>query len=653
MAFPPSPAVVMKQHPPEPHPPKPRLTLRVGVTGHRPNKLSSEQIPRITEQLREVMAAIDRVVESIYRTNAQFYSAAPQIERPPTEKPYRIRLVSGLAEGADQIAVTSAAADWTVEAILPFPRDEYRKDFETSAAGDGRNVTGALDASLQRAQAVMELPAPRPDRRNQGYVTAGGYLLRQVDLLIAVWDGEEPKPGGTGAIVQEAHDGGIPVVWISTDGKVRFIERFEDETPLPSAQDWSDQALKAALEPVLAAPSPQGKGRQRSPRSGLDQFYKETWHRICGAPIFDLLKRLTNRQAPRALIRCEAYDAFVANFNKLVDDAPDVEPLKRRLKEIVAVRYTWADALAVHYSHWYRSAYVLAYLLSAIAVLIALLGIFAKTIDQKAYLVLAELAVIFFIIMIVRTGRRRHWHERWIEYRLIAEGLRHARFLAYLSEFGGIHQRAFGVQPWTIWYLRATLREIGLPNTVLDEKYQKPLLEATRKYEVSEQLAWHRSNAIAMHRVDHFLHRLGNICFVLTAWILAAYALTYFLLLPVSGYLNFSWINQFLSAQSLGEGIHAVLYESKSAIIILAAGLPTFGAASAAIRAQGDFEGSRGRSQSMDVELTALLRDYEAAIDNPRLDRTADMLIETARVMSEDLAAWQELYGRKRLVLPA
>jgi hypothetical protein len=307
----------------------------------------------------------------------------------------------------------------------------------------------------------------------------------------------------------------------------------------------------------------------------------------------------------------------------------------------------------VHYSHWYRSAYVLAYLLSAIAVLIALLGVSAKTIDQKAYLVLAELAVIFFIIMIVRTGRRHHWHERWIEYRLIAESLRHARFLAYLSEFGGIHQRGSGPQPWTIWYIRATLREIGLPNAVLDEKYQQPLLQATRKHEVADQLAWHRSNAVAMHRIDHFLHRLGNFCFVSTAWILAAYALAYFVLLPAIGYLNFGWINRLLSADTLGAGVHNLLYELKSALIILAAGLPTFGAASAAIRAQGDFEGSRGRSRSMDVELTALLHDYDAAIDNPRLDRTADMLIETARLMSEDLEAWQELYGRKRLVLPA
>ena len=37
----------------------------------------------------------------------------------------------------------------------------------------------------------------------------------------------------------------------------------------------------------------------------------------------------------------------------------------------------------------------------------------------------------------------------------------------------------------------------------------------------------------------------------------------------------------------------------------------------------------------------------------PQLDHTAEILIETARILSEDIAAWQELYGRKRLNLPA
>ena len=49
-------------------------------------------------------------------------------------------------------------------------------------------------------------------------------------MLIAVWDGEAPKPGGTGAIAREAFEGRIPVVWISTieDRPPRLITEFDD-----------------------------------------------------------------------------------------------------------------------------------------------------------------------------------------------------------------------------------------------------------------------------------------------------------------------------------------------------------------------------------------------------------------------------------------
>jgi hypothetical protein len=52
--------------------------------------------------------------------------------------------------------------------------------------------------------------------------------------------------------------------------------------------------------------------------------------------------------------------------------------------------------------------------------------------------------------------------------------------------------------------------------------------------------------------------------------------------------------------------------------------------------------------------LTSLKAGYEAAMrEGVKLNDTADLLISAARAMSEDLAAWQELYGRKRLTLPA
>lgn len=226
------------------HPPKPQLTLRVGVTGHRPNKLSKADLPRIERQLRDVFAAIETVV-----ANKAVHASEPTAGTTP----YRVHLISGFAEGVDQIAVAACPADWVVEAILPFPKDEYLKDFAQSAAGDGRDVRGEFLASLVRAAVVTELPMPPAGPRDQGYILCGRFLLRQIDLLIAVWDGKPPKPGGTGALARDAREGGIPVVWLATgaDHPVALIESFRDGKPVRAAAEWSEQTLQATLAPIL------------------------------------------------------------------------------------------------------------------------------------------------------------------------------------------------------------------------------------------------------------------------------------------------------------------------------------------------------------------------------------------------------------------
>src|SRR5262245_1127346 len=83
-------------------------TWRVGITGHRPNKLTKAAAPRVDRQLHEVFATID--------------DAAGRSGR-------GVMLTSGFAEGVDQMAVAAAPARWRVEAILPFPKEEYLKDF--------------------------------------------------------------------------------------------------------------------------------------------------------------------------------------------------------------------------------------------------------------------------------------------------------------------------------------------------------------------------------------------------------------------------------------------------------------------------------------------------------------------------------------------
>ena len=103
-------------------PPKPRLTLRVGVTGHRPkpSKFPPASVQWVKKRLGEVFAGIDAALAVFSDKNRDFYSRDLPV----------VRLVSGMAEGVDQIAVALKPDTWALDAVLPFPRESYIADFQ-------------------------------------------------------------------------------------------------------------------------------------------------------------------------------------------------------------------------------------------------------------------------------------------------------------------------------------------------------------------------------------------------------------------------------------------------------------------------------------------------------------------------------------------
>jgi len=133
------------------HPPRPRFTVRVGITGHRPNKLFGPVVKTIEEQLARVFAGLEEAATNIWSANAAFYAADPP----------QFRLLSNFAEGADQLAVSAYPDGWLVEAILPFPTEEYLKDFSISAYDDTHEVKKEFSALLQKASSVTQLPSRR------------------------------------------------------------------------------------------------------------------------------------------------------------------------------------------------------------------------------------------------------------------------------------------------------------------------------------------------------------------------------------------------------------------------------------------------------------------------------------------------------------
>ena len=162
--------------------------LRVGVTGHRPDRLQIPDLAALRAVVREVLAVIGRASGG------------------------RVTVVSPLAEGADQLAAAEAlAAGFQLVCPLPFPADEYTRDFASPASAE------AFRALLTRASAVEELPGSRatPEDERAAYAAVGARVLDGADLLLTIWDGRRARgPGGTAEIVVEARRRGVPTVWI-------------------------------------------------------------------------------------------------------------------------------------------------------------------------------------------------------------------------------------------------------------------------------------------------------------------------------------------------------------------------------------------------------------------------------------------------------
>jgi hypothetical protein len=124
--------------------------------------------------------------------------------------------------------------------------------------------------------------------------------------------------------------------------------------------------------------------------------------------------------------------------------APAVSPPARLLPliEALAPSHQMFDGRAVHYGHRYRSGFWAIYLLSAVAVLFAVLPL-ALGWDDKRHVMnpflglwaVAEVAVIGTVSAIYWSGHRRDWQGQWLGARTTAELTWYLPLVAPLLDF--------------------------------------------------------------------------------------------------------------------------------------------------------------------------------------------------------------------------
>jgi hypothetical protein len=597
----------------------PRVRLRVGVTGHRIGpKLPLETVAPIRQTIDRIVAAIAASARDIIaKSNGGLVDTSLELV-----------VVSALAEGSDRVvAEAGLAAEFSLEVVLPFTKAEYLRDFESAASRE------VFEALVGRAVSVIALDGNRA-QENRAYEAAGLVMLANCDLLIAIWDQNEASGvGGTALVVDRAVNEGIPVVLVNPAQAERANLLWAADIEItPASLRHEDLELREALEEIhgvvdiLIAPP-----RTEPSRSKLATYLAEKESRWNFGPWYALLLfAFGGRKVQRSDFDLPPYlESTRAQWADYTNIARRNDRLAKAIDAILLPAFAFADNLSIHYARVYRSIYVFNYVAAAVVATLAVFGLFLHQGELPTLVGIGEvveLLIIGVVILSWSIGHHLQWHRRWLEYRRLAECLRHMRLIALTASVGPIVRPGRSPEDdtdWVDWYARAIRRLLPLPDQNVDLSYVEMIRTATCDAELSGQISYHRSNAAVMEKLDRRIHALGLILFIATACTLVAA-----LALPQT----------------------AAMHGAKTFLIFLTIVFPIFGSAFHAIRAQGDFVSVARRSRQTANRLVAVTK----ALSGEPLSfaRLADRVETASDMMMGDLVEWQLVFRTRSLSLP-
>ncbi|HEV2853539.1 MAG TPA: DUF4231 domain-containing protein [Thermoanaerobaculia bacterium] len=609
------------------HPTAAPLVVRVGVTGHRLDGLKQDGFDenRLREAIRKVLEIIRETAEQITAESRDAYAESPPV----------LRIVSPLAEGADRLVAHEALGlGYHLQCPFPFSREEYEQDFKTA---ESREEFASL---CEQASSVLELDGSRP-KEKQAYEAVGRVVLQQSDILVAIWNGERPegteKQGGTGQIAMEGQALDLPVV------------RIDSKPPHPITilatrgnEEYADLSLlRRHLRRIFLPPAQeQLKAARRfwqeeQPRWNLGVFFKlfcKTWVWSTRWP----------KVRQRDFIE-QALDDWQDTWKTLAEvDTAGGAGVADQIKKSYFAKFAWADGLAELCAGKYRSSFAATYLMGAWAILFAFIG--SRTQEEhpllSEFMVGIELLLIVLIIWITFRGRKHHWHERWMDYRSLAEGLRYMAFLSLLGQVTSSFQVPAHLEAgdprrsWFNWYFRSTVRQAGLIRARADGSY----LSASRQVlaqAIDSQVRYHAGASAQNHKLHHRLHKTATLLFILTAVACALH------LLPL-----IDGVRKLLEDQGFLHG-----FEHLTTFCALV--LPAFGGAISAISHQAEFDRISMRSHALSHHLEILSHQLYCLGERPSSQELGKIARSFTDLTLAELVDWRFAVLGKDLTLPA
>jgi hypothetical protein len=539
---------------------RPRLSWRIGVSGHI--KLPDADREKLELQIGCIFDGVKRALEAVRKEAAadHAFSAA---------KP-RITFVSPLAEGSDRICAEIAVKKGVpLASPLPLQIEDYKQDFRSkiSPPTSVQDFERLLKLARQEGGVVeLEGKGGAEHERNASYLAVGEFVLRHCDMLIAVWNGDrEAGVGGTGEVVRKAHALGLPVIHVQSASPHGItIREGNAET---THQAFSDEALTALISRhmlpkvrpshhtpslsalfmrvvrrylFLGAPSASAADHEENHKylePAQTYFLKEPLRHTGDEPDF-LYKGPFKPAMPwyaRAL--ASVFPLFARLFGKpwfFGEKVAVVEPELRPpptgpnqpTVRYLFLQYQRADALATFYAQLHRSAFMLVYGLSALALIFAVLSLFANDESHKEHHLMTlfiglELSTLFFLGALVFADNDGRWRDRFLEYRLLAELLREADLLAQIGRpmpFNRIDDMVEDLpgRAWVMIVFRAIVRSAELVPVKHDASFLTRVRDYATATRLQDQIAYHNRAKGRNESIGRKLQIMGYATFSMT-----------------------------------------------------------------------------------------------------------------------------------------
>ncbi len=467
------------------------IPLVIGVTGHR--DLVEQEVDRLERCVVDLISGLQR-------------------RFPHTP----IRIMSALAEGADRLAARAALESGVeLQVVLPMPAQEYKKDFGSAES------RAEFDALCEQAE-VLTLTAPAgasdtgkftDQARNLCYANVGMFISAHCHILLAIWDGVyTDNLGGTSQVVYFHHYDRLPGLSESVPRSSLFLT--DDESDLVYHISCSRQVAHEAAVPPL----------------------QQRWYTTApDAPASnDMPERYIN-----VFRRGDEYNGDIRRLLRNGDvsesaevEAPDIP--RRAAAERIRAAFDVADPLANHFQK--RVTITLAGIYS-LAVFAGLAFIMYSELTGFDLLIYPFLAFLLLNIVLATLAKRREWHRKYLDYRVLAEGLRVQYYRAIASILAEGHTKFaydnfLRQRDMELGWIRNVMRVAGTPaDAQVPDADDKGLQFAIRRWIGTEQqpgqLQYYQAKSARRARANSFIDRFTMVC--LWGGIIAACLLAFFL----------------------------------------------------------------------------------------------------------------------------